>query len=191
MRKFLMCLTLMISVQGGIAMEEFKFLSDDETMFLYKLNFYSKALDVKLSLDEQAYIMATVWHETGHTFESEKEEGGEVQRYKPYYGRGYIQLTHRDNYVRIGKYLYNLGYLHEPGLLRDFPDLALDEHLAMIILIKGMTRKWFTGVALGQYFNDNFADPMGARAVVNGSDKAKLIADKYDYYLEVIDEQRR
>jgi hypothetical protein len=44
------------------------------------------------------YIMATIQHETDHTYRPIAEYGGPSKWYAPYYGRGYVQITHKYNY---------------------------------------------------------------------------------------------
>ena len=102
-----------------------------------------------------------------------------------YYGRGDVQLTWYDNYVRMGKIL---------GLpLVEKPDLALDPKISKHILVEGMlhgqsNKGDFTGHALEDYFNASTDDPVGARRIVNGTDKAKLIASYYDEFLDAIED---
>jgi hypothetical protein len=67
-----------------------------------------------------AYILATAYHETAHTFEPVREIGrGKLRAYgrkrkqsgEPYtidhiyYGRGHVQLTWYENYDKFGKLL--------------------------------------------------------------------------------------
>jgi putative chitinase len=89
-----------------------------------------------------------------------------------YYGRGDVQLTHADNYKRLGK---------ELGLdLYNNPELALDPGISKLILVKGMLKGLYTPKAgpLSKYFPiDGKQDFGGARAMVNGTDKAAEIAD--------------
>ena len=44
----------------------------------------------------------------------------------------------------------------------------------------------FTGKALCDYFNDFANDPVGARMIVNGTDKAQLIAGYHTEFLEAV-----
>lgn len=129
-----------------------------------------------------AYILATSWHETAATMQAIEEYGKGKGRYygKPdprtghiYYGRGYVQLTHYDNYLKMGKIL---GYD-----LVNHPALALDTTVAVKIMFEGMTNGKsfagdFTGKHLGNYFNKTKEDWEGARMIINGKDKKKLIA---------------
>jgi len=153
-----------------------------------------------------AYILATDFHETGgrmqpvrETFaRSDKEARRRIasRRYgKPegrfgqvYYGRGDVQLTWGENYKRMGTVL---------GLpLYAKPDMALDPKVSKRILIEGMIRGIsnkgdFTGKALEDYFNERTDDPVGARRVVNGTDKADLIAGYYWEFVQAIEEARK
>lgn len=131
-----------------------------------------------------AYILATVYHETGRSFEPIEEVGQGVRKPygrkikqnlktytspdKIYYGRGLVQLTWYDNYEKFGK-LLKLDLLNEP-------ELALNMNTAIIILFKGMTQGLFTGVNLSRYFNDEREDWVSARKIINGNDRADLVA---------------
>lgn len=124
-----------------------------------------------------AYILATTYHETAHTMQPIAEIGkGKGREYgKPagpfgqvYYGRGYVQLTWLANYRKAGDLL---GY----DLVR-FPDKAMDPKIAADILFAGMQEGWFTGKKLTDYIADGRADYHNARRIVNGLDRAALIA---------------
>lgn len=131
-----------------------------------------------------AYILATAWHESQlrpvrECFEtSDANARACVSRYNRryanevnghvYYGRGFVQLTWATNYQRMGRIL---------GVdLYDHPDLALQSPVAAEILVYGMMHGSFTGRRLNQYFNTNSADYRNARRIVNGLDRADLIA---------------
>jgi putative chitinase len=43
----------------------------------------------------------------------------------------------------------------------------------------GMHEGLFTGKKLSQYFNEVTEDPISARKIINGKDKAKMIAGYY------------
>lgn len=136
-----------------------------------------------------AYMLATVFHETAKTMQPIAEYGkGKGYRYgkkikrsgipytqpdKIYYGRGYVQLTWYENYETMGR-LLGVDLLNNP-------DLALDPVISAKILFEGMTKGDssfgdFTGKALENYFNDKKEDWVGARRIINGTDKAELIA---------------
>ena len=128
-------------------------------------------------LRQAAYMLATAKHETANTFAPIEEYGkGKGLPYgKPdrktglvYYGRGYVQLTWVKNYQTMGTVL---------GLpLYTQPDLALRYDVAYKIMSYGMTHGTFTGVALSRYINEGKTDYLNARKIINGTDKADLIA---------------
>ena len=123
----------------------------------------------------RAYILATAYHETAHTMQPIREYGkGKGRKYgvidqtgKAPYGRGYVQLTWRDNYLRADREL-GLG-----GRLAADYDLALDPAISAQILVEGMLDGWFTGGALKDYLPGDY---VGARRIVNGTDRAQQIA---------------
>ena len=62
---------------------------------------------------------------------------------------------------------------------------------AIKIMFEGMTKGSssfgdFTGRCLEQYFNSTTNDTIGARKIINGTDKAKLIADYHNVFLNSI-----
>lgn len=128
-------------------------------------------------LKHLAYILATTFHETAGTMQPIREYGrGKGRQYgKPvgpfnqvYYGRGYVQLTWMENYDKAGK-AFGVNLLKEP-------DRALEPTLAAAIMFTGMAEGWFTTHKLSDYINDTGTDYRGARRIVNGIDKAALIA---------------
>lgn len=134
-----------------------------------------------------AYMLATVKHECANRWQPIEEYGkGRDRRYgRPeavrdpatglvrqnrYYGRGYVQLTWRYNYQKMGR---ELG---RGDALEIDPDLALDPAIAYRIMSIGMRKGYFTGKRLDQYINAGGADYLGARRIINGSDQAERIA---------------
>lgn len=135
--------------------------------------------DDSLTLEQKAYIMATVKHETANTFQPIAEFGkGRGRSYgrpdpetgQTYYGRGYVQLTHRENYKRMGD-LLGVDLVNNPELAQD-PDIAYQ------ILVIGMKEGLFTGVGLDKYINEGGANFQQARRIVNGTDRASKIANE-------------
>lgn len=139
-----------------------------------------------------AYMLATAWHETAKTMQAIEEYGkGRGRPYgkvdpktgHAYYGRGLVQLTWADNYKKMGKILQIPLY--------ENPHLALDLEIAVEIMFEGMLTKKsfsgdFTGVSLEKYFNSKTDDPIGARRIINGTDKAKLIAGHHGKFLSAL-----
>ena len=137
-----------------------------------------------------AYMLATVYHETAQRFWPIEEYGrGEGHDYgKPdkngncFYGRGFVQLTHKENYIKASKILS----LYDERDLEFFPHLALDSLIATRVLFRGMAEGWFTGAKLGQFFNEEEDNPIDARTIINGHDKDELIAGYHDTFLEAL-----
>ena len=125
-----------------------------------------------VSLDQLAYVLATVKWETAHTMQPIKEYGSTAylksKPYWPYYGRGLVQLTWKDNYAKYG--------------LEKTPDKALEWDSSLFVLFDGMTKGLFTGKKLDDYINDNKRDYINARRIINGTDRAKEIAQIADAY---------
>lgn len=131
-------------------------------------------------LRKLSYMLATIYHETSKTMQPIEEYGkGKGYKYgipdpitgKVYYGRGFVQLTWKANYDTMGKLL---------GVdLVNIPEFALDINIATKILFEGMFKGLFTGKRLDNYFNDTVTDPVSARKIINGTDRANLIAGYY------------
>jgi len=124
---------------------------------------------------QAAYMLATTKWETQHTYLPIREHGrGKGYKYgvpvdgKIYYGRGFVQLTWHDNYLTMGKRL-NIP-------LAEDPDLALDPATAYKIMSAGMREGLFTGRRLGEFINSDICNYLAARKIINGMDKADVIA---------------
>lgn len=133
-----------------------------------------------------AYMLATVKHECADRWQPIEEFGkgagrpygneveardsnGNVHRNR-YYGRGYVQLTWVDNYLRVGR---ALG-LDDQLMIR--PDLALSQDIAYRIMSHGMRHGIFTGKRLATYIDGVKVDYERARRIINGTDQAARIA---------------
>jgi predicted chitinase len=143
-----------------------------------------------LSLPSQvAYVLATVEHETNGTFLPVREsywvknpdEYNKTHHpdYYPFYGRGYVQLTWKENYVFYGKIL-NID-------LVSYPDLAMQAEVARFILVHGFKHGRFTGKKLEDYVSKSRKFYINARRCINGRDQAEKIAklaQKWEEYLQ-------
>jgi len=153
-----------------------------------------------------AYILATAYHEVARTMQPIEEYGkgkkkdygkffvdangkkhGRKMSRKPYYqplvlfyGRGFVQLTWYENYERASKEL-GIDFINNP-------ELVLQIENATKIMFKGMIEGWFTGKKLSSYFGDSLEKPISARKIINGSDKALMIANYYYKFLSAIKE---
>ncbi len=142
------------------------------------------------------YMLATVFHETAHTMQPVRETLAESDGRaiaildrafaakklpwvkSPYWrpdasgkswlGRGLVQLTHRDNYLRLGQAV-GVDLVADPGL-------AMQMEIAVRILFEGMIGGLFTGRKLADYFTDAKADWVGARRIITGPESMQKVA---------------
>lgn len=132
-----------------------------------------------------AYILATVEHETAHTFKPVREAFWLSEnwrkanlRYYPFYGRGFVQITWKSNYEKFAK-------LTGKDLVNN-PDLAMEFQTALFILLYGFKNGSFTGKKLSDYVNTSATDFVNARRCINGIDRAKAIGQTANHYLELL-----
>jgi predicted chitinase len=147
-----------------------------------------------------AYILATAYHETARTMQPVREtlattdakakerltkawRAGKLPWVKSdywsngWFGRGYVQLTHRANYEKAGE---KLGI----DLVSD-PSKAMIPEVSALILIRGMQEGWFTGRKLS-----DAKDFLEARRVVNGTDRAGQITNYAYSFLSALEAAR-
>jgi len=138
--------------------------------------------------NQAAYVLATAEHETAGTFEPVKEAywvknadawRKKNLRYWPWYGRGFVQLTWEENYIKAGEKL---------GLdLTSDPDKVMEPDISAKILVVGMKDGWFTGKKLSDYITLQKSGFRQARRIVNGMDRAgdiAALAKKHDKALK-------
>ncbi|MBS7737951.1 hypothetical protein [Chelatococcus sp. HY11] len=149
-----------------------------------------------------AYMLATTYHETAATMQPIRERGGtayftrmyDIRGERPhvaralgntqpgdgalYHGRGYPQLTGRANYAKA-------SIVVQYDLIAD-PDAAMRPDFATAIMFAGMRDGWFTGKRLADYFSRAKDDPVNARRIINGTDKAQLIAGYHRDFLAAL-----
>ena len=152
----------------------------------------------ELSYPQTAYVLASIVWETARTFKAIAEygkgkgrkygtlytnskgqkygiagSGGNTYLYSDYphlyYGRGHIQNTWLDNYEYI-KQRTGVDVVNNP-------DLLLDDKLSIEVTVLALKEGWYTGKKLSDYIDNTKKDYVGARRCVNGTDKAKEIAD--------------
>jgi hypothetical protein len=142
-----------------------------------------------------AYALATAYHETAHTMQPISEFGGpkyftrmyDITGARPklahdmgnttpgdgprYCGRGFVQLTWKANYAKASAVIGEDLVAH--------PEKAMRVDVAAKIMRSGMEKGWFTGKAFRHYLPDakgTLAQYTAARRIINGTDKAGLIA---------------
>lgn len=136
-----------------------------------------------MRLSSLAYCFATAWWESGKTMAPVEEGfylGSKADafrrklRYFPYYGRGLVQLTWKENYAKASEVVGQDLVAH--------PELALDPRISVKVLFDGMERGWFTGRKLIDYIDDadesddeDLKEYVAARRIVNGTDRATEI----------------
>jgi len=145
-----------------------------------------------------AYCFATIFHECAKTMQPIVERGNAAyfSKYDPgtnigislgnsqagdgarFKGRGFVQLTGRYNYIKVSNKL-GVDLVGEP-------DKALELPIATKIMFQGMEEGWFTGKRLNNYFNDEKTDYVNVRRIINGLDKASLIAGYARKFYEAI-----
>jgi len=137
-----------------------------------------------------AYALATAWHESrlrpieewghgnGKPYGRRGRNNGQIP-----FGRGLVQITHDANYETMDTALGLNG-----ALIADY-DKALDPDIAVRILIVGMERGLFTGRSLGTYIEPGegtHEEFVKARKIINGTDRAEMIADYADKFRQAL-----
>lgn len=143
-----------------------------------------------------AYVLATAFHETAGRLQPAREtlalsdaqaidrlerafQAGRLPQVKsPYwrvdatgqswFGRGFVQLTHKRNYAAMANVL-------GVDLVTD-PTRAMALDIAADILVVGMRDGLFSGRKLDDYLTKDGADWLNARRIVNGMDRADVVA---------------
>jgi putative chitinase len=142
-----------------------------------------------------AYALGTSFHETATTMQPIKEFGSR-ERFMRLYdktgnnpnlakrlgntvvgdgalfaGRGYVQLTGRGNYNKMGK-AFDVDLTSSEAAAKR----VMQAELASKIMFKGMEDGDFTGKRLANFFTKTKTDWVNARKIINGLDKAEKIA---------------
>ncbi len=161
---------------------KYKFSTREETIQSIKLECIRQGLMLNTQI---AYILATVEWETARTYRPVREAYWRSERwrsrhlkYYPYYGRGFVQLTWKRNYMKYSK-LTGLNLIKNP-------DIALDPNVALYILVDGFRRGAFTGRNIKRYINRNKTDFKNARRCINAMDKSMQIATIANRILKTI-----
>lgn len=105
----------------------------------------------------------TAWWQTT------SEYGGANASYAPYYGRGYIQCTWKDNYLAFGRWALSFDLIDNEYYFVNNPSRLADTKWAAYTAIWYFSKKW-DGVSLWQWC-DKVDDPWSeiSRAINRGS----------------------
>ena len=133
-------------------------------------------------LNQLAYILATVYHETAKKMQPVTEFGGEKylrsKAYYPYYGRDLVQTTWKANYEKVKKFS-GIDVVANPTLIGQMP-------LAAKVAVTFMQKGWYTGKKLSDFINDKEVNFVGARRIINGTDKNTLIASYANSFVKCL-----
>lgn len=139
----------------------------------------------RIPLSYLAYTLATVYHETAYKMQPVEEIGKgagydygipDPETGKAYYGRGDVQVTWKRNYEALSYQLLNVMTLKKGVNLVKTPELLLKPIYSAQATIIGMATGLFTGKKLSDYLDQEQPDYVGARRIINGSDRAETIA---------------
>ena len=151
-----------------------------------KTRFSDEWIDANLAFKNnskgKSVVVADDWDAVANRAYSGKigngdEASGDGYEYR---GRGFVQLTGRDNYEKF-------GVLIGEDLLSN-PDRVLDADLAARIIAYGMANGTFTGKRLSDYLTLDKEDYTNARRIINGTDKASTFATYATGYESIIQE---
>jgi putative chitinase len=172
------------------------------------LTYILDAWEVKHSKKDHrwlAYALGTTHHETDRKLQPIHEYGNkpyfekryDIQGSNPrkarelgnihpgdgvlFHGRGFVQLTGRANYKKMAQFLGIDMTSSEAAA-----DRALELEYAGKIMFKGMEDGTFTRKKFADYFNKEREDWKNARRIINGIDKANLIAGQAKQYYAAI-----
>jgi putative peptidoglycan binding protein len=181
----------------GMYMKEFGGLTQSQIDGLELLHGYIELDPNVTDIRWAAYMLATVKWECADSWHP-IEEGGKGAGHpygtavqvtdtdgtsysNTYYGRGYVQLTWKANYEKLGLAL-NLG-----NQLVVHPEKALEPATAYSIMSYGMRNGSFTGKKLSDFIHADQCDFKNARKIINGLDQWAVIkgyAEKFEAMLQ-------
>lgn len=176
------------------------------------LDVWERSYRQRTGIAQLGYCCGTGFHETARTMQPIKEYGNSAYFLRMYDrtgdrphvaatlgntelgdgakfpGRGLVQLTGRDNHRRATARLRELGIIGADIDFEANPDLVMRADLACHIMFIGMEEGWFTGAKLDTIIDENIdgdehADFLAARKIINGTDRAEMIADYADSFV--------
>lgn len=181
---------------------------------------WERSYQHRTSLPQFAYCLATTKLETAHTMQPIKEHGNtayftrmydingarpakarELGNVNPgdgakFCGRGDVQITGRSNYRKATKRLRELKIIGPDTDFEKNPERVMQPDLACHIMFIGMEEGWFTSITLDRDIDDSIdgdehADFIRARRIINGTDKAAMIAGYGDNFLAALTASKR
>ena len=188
------------SVRGplfGGSMTEQQVIGQEAVLLAWEVNPLSD------DLRHLSYCLSTTKHESANTMAPVVEMGKGAELFiwradpetgQTYYGRGYVQLTWRDNYIKATDELE----LYGNDDLEWHADRALDPKIASDVMFRGMMEGWFRPPNnLPKFFSDIANDAYGAREIINGDKHiipswsngvsiGKLIAGYHEHFLAAL-----
>ena len=169
---------------------------------------YDKAVEYGITDNRQiAYVLSTIKWESG--FKNQKEiwwenkDYGKVdsETWKAYYGRWFIQITHKGNYEKYTQIIHNAWIdfkdndwwaikWSEVDLVSN-PDIILQSNELAIFIAMDWMKNWWPyrteNKRLDYYINDNKQDYYNARIIINGmTSKPQEYADRAQEYLNTL-----
>ena len=96
--------------------------------------------------------------------------------YWPWIGRGLVQITWEKNYAKFG--------------IKDYQK-ALEWPVALDVAFRGMILGMFTGKKLSDYIGPGKCDYVAARRIINGTDRAKLVAGYARAFKDALQQARK
>lgn len=97
---------------------------------------------------------------------------------RSWFGRGFVQITHQANYQKLGN-LIGVDLVSDPGV-------AMHIDVALKTMFVGMRTGAFTGRKLADFFSSTAEDWRGARKIINGTERADLVASYAKAYYAAI-----
>ena len=147
-------------------------------------NIYNTCIQRGLTSQETALINVE-----NSDMKNKSEYLGERASYAPYYGRGYIQLTHKSNYQNASKW-FGIDLIADPDIL------VKDFQLSAKIACDGIKNGSWTGKKASHYDLSNADSIWASRAIVNGDankvrkghneDIGNMLVNYYNKYCDVI-----
>ena len=152
---------------------------------------FNDALDkagVQLTTKNQAAcLVGECAHETDW-FKTFSEYGGQTKWYAPWYGRGFIQLTHLENYQGFGNYCYNRGLVDNPQFFVLNRELVATEEWAALPSVYYFTEKYWQGKNLMQICNEESSPWYRISAAINqGNAYSGYVGPSFDLRATAID----